>query len=59
MNVIQELKQLEKDRHNLGHDLTLYALIKILIKYFSLEEIKEREQIILPEGSIEQGGCHD
>jgi hypothetical protein len=53
MNVIQELEQLEKDRHNLGPDLTLYALIKILIKYFSLEEIKEREQIILPEGSID------
>lgn len=38
--MIAELKQLQKDRPNVGAMLTLYALINLLIGYF-----KEREEV--------------
>ena len=32
--MIDELKQLQKDRPNVGADLTLFALINLLIAWF-------------------------
>jgi len=44
MNIIQELKQLQKDRKNIGIDLTLWSLINILIKYLkSKKEVEKNE----------------
>jgi hypothetical protein len=39
--IISELKQLQKDRKNVGADLTLYALINLLISYFREKKIEE------------------
>jgi hypothetical protein len=38
--IIIKLKQLQKDRPNVGADLTLYALINLLIAYFKGVEEK-------------------
>ncbi len=34
--MIDELKQLQKDRPNVGTDLTLFALINLLIAWFKI-----------------------
>ena len=34
--MIDELKQLQKDRQNVGADLTLFALINLLIAWFKV-----------------------
>ena len=34
--MIAELKQLQKDRPNVGADLTLFALINLLIAWFKV-----------------------
>jgi len=39
--VISLLKQLQKDRPNVGADLTLYALINLLIAYFRAKGVEE------------------
>ena len=42
MNIIKELKQLQKDRKNIGVDLTLWSLINILVKYFKSKKEVEK-----------------
>jgi len=39
--IISELVRLQKDRPNVGADLTLYALINLLIRYFREKGIEE------------------
>ena len=36
--IISELKQLQKDRPNIGTALTLFALIELLIIYFKSDD---------------------
>ena len=38
MDIIKELRQLRKDQKNIGADLTLWSLINILIRYFTVEK---------------------
>jgi len=38
MDMLKELKQLQKDRKNVGADLTLWSLLNLLIKYFRLKK---------------------
>ena len=39
--IIAELKQLQKDRPNVGAMLTLFALINLLIRYFREKGVEE------------------
>jgi hypothetical protein len=39
---IKELKNIEKDRVNIGADLALWRLIYVLIEYFSNSSIVEK-----------------
>ena len=39
--IIAELVRLQKDRPNIGADLTLYALINLLIAYFRAKGVEE------------------